>query len=397
VARTSASAGTRPWYAVVLLAFDQVVAWGVLYYAYSVLCAPLAGAFGVSTRFVAFAFSLSLAVSGLLAAGVGRVLDRRGARSVLLAGAVAGPAAFAALAFAPGEISLLCVFAAIGVAQALALYEPAFQAVVEWFPTNQERSRALLVLTCIAGFSSTVFLPLCAFLVGRLGWRTSILTLALLLATVVIPIRFALPRQRGVRTKNAVNLQPSARGTRAASLLGVAFGLQSFAATGGMLYLTLHFVELGESLSGAALFAGLAGAAQVPGRLLLAPLQKLVGTGLRLPLLFVVQGIALLGIAVAPWPVAALATLLFGAVGGSMTLEKAVVVLEWFGAQNFGTRSGFVASLALVARAAAPLGAELLREFTGNYAGAFCVLALVLVSGAVFTVAANAERTAAEA
>jgi hypothetical protein len=121
-----------------------------------------------------------------------------------------------------------------------------------------------------------------------------------------------------------------------------------------------------------------------------------VGAGLRLPLLFGLQGLALLGVAVGPWPVAALATLLFGAIGGAMTLEKAVVVLEWFGAKNFGARSGFVASFALIARAAAPLGTEVLRASAGDYAGAFCVLAVVLCSGAVFVVAANKERCAKE-
>src|SRR5687767_4325526 len=96
------------------LSADQLVAWGVLYYSYSVLSEHIARDLDVSTRFVAGAFSVTLLVSGLLARPVGRVLDRAGARPVLLVGAVVAPVLFAALAGVRDGFTLVLLFAALG-------------------------------------------------------------------------------------------------------------------------------------------------------------------------------------------------------------------------------------------------------------------------------------------
>lgn len=386
------SKAARPWFRVACLGVDQVVAWGVLYYSYSVLSTPLANAFNVSTRLIALAFSLSLAISGFLAAPVGRILDRRGARFILLLGAWIGPLAFGALALAPSVWSLFCIFGALGIVQALALYEPAFQAVVEWFPSHAERSRALLLLTCIAGFSSTVFLPLTAWLVERLGWRSTIVVLSLLLAFVLVPFRFKLPRDARHDLDRPEVRARRIEEPRVLGMLGGAFGLQSLASTGAMLYLTRHFLELGQPLARAAFFAGLAGAAQVPGRLFLSPLQRSARPEVRLPLLFIAQALSLAAIAAGPWPLVVVAILVFGATTGALTLEKAVVVLQWCGADNYGTHSGFVSVFALVARAAAPIAAEALQGTLGSFAKAFIVLAVGVAAGSVLVLAASKVR-----
>jgi len=51
-------------------------------------------------------------------------------------------------------------------------------------------------------------------------------------------------------------------------------------------------------LETAAAVAGLAGAAQVPGRLFLLPLHQWLGTAHRLPLLFLIQACAVVGLTV---------------------------------------------------------------------------------------------------
>ena len=171
-------AGRRPWAGLVALSLDQLVAWGVLYYSYSVLAVPIARDLGLASSTVAAAFSGSLLVSALLARRVGRLLDRGGAQPVLLCGAVVALLALGGLASMRGVLPLLLVFAGLGVAQALSLYEPAFRALVDWFPSARQRSQALLVVTSVAGFASTLFLPLTAFLLAGFGWRSAVLALA---------------------------------------------------------------------------------------------------------------------------------------------------------------------------------------------------------------------------
>jgi hypothetical protein len=82
-------------------------------------------------------------------------------------------------------------------------------------------------------------------------------------------------------------------------------------------------------------------------------------TGVRLPLLFAVQATALVAIGLCPSGAEPAATIVFGAVGGAMTLERAAVPLEWFGPENYGTRADHMAAIALPARAASRYVVEL--------------------------------------
>jgi MFS family permease len=387
----TASARRAPWGAVVGLSIDQLVAWGTLYYSYSVLAVPIARDLGVSTSTVAAAFSISLLVSSLLARRVGQVMDRDGARPILLYGSLFAVLALAGLATVQRAVPLFLGFAGLGVAQAFCLYEPAFRAVVEWFPVARQRGRALLVLTAVAGFASTIFLPLSAFLLDRFGWRTAVLLLAVLLAGVSLPVRLRLPRA-SPRSPQHESLSTFVESATSVRLLGAGFALQSFAATGATVCLVWHLVERGETLGVAAALAGLAGAAQVPGRLLLSPLSNALPTEVRLPSLLAVQGGALLGIAVLTGPALVVAVMTFGASAGVMTLERAAVVIEWFGRDSFGARSGQLASSSLFARATAPFVIELARGSFGYVRALVGLTACLLLGSALLIGATRARR-----
>src|SRR5438552_2524720 len=82
----------------------------------------------------------------------------------------------------------------MGLAMAATLYEPAFAVVVSWFVRG--RDRALLTVTLVAGFASTIFMPIEAWLLVRVGWRSALTILAVVLAVVTIPIH-ALVLRRG--------------------------------------------------------------------------------------------------------------------------------------------------------------------------------------------------------
>jgi MFS family permease len=389
-------AGRRPWAGLVALSLDQLVAWGVFYYPYSVLAVPIARDLGLTTSTVAAAFSLSLLVSALLARPVGRLLDRGGAHPVLLCGAVVALVALGGLAWARSVLLLLLAFAGLGVAQALSLYEPAFRAVIDWFPGARQRSQALLVVTSVAGFASALFLPLTAFLLAGFGWRSAVLILAAIAAVVTLPVRLLLSR-RVPRARSAESTSRVVAGAPAARLLGAGFALQAFAATGATVCLVWQLVERGETLGAAAALAGLAGAAQVPGRLLLSPLSSALPLRIRLPALLVAQAGALVGIAVFSGPALVVAVMTFGATAGVMTLERATVVVEWFGRESFGAGSGLLASAAALARAGAPFAVELLHGST-SYAGVCGLLAgCLLLGSAVLGVATRVHPPTNEA
>lgn len=74
------------WLVVSVLAITEPVSWGVLYYGFGVLLAPMQAETGWSRAALTGAFSLALVVWGLTAVPVGRWLDQHGARSIMMLG-----------------------------------------------------------------------------------------------------------------------------------------------------------------------------------------------------------------------------------------------------------------------------------------------------------------------
>jgi MFS family permease len=70
---------------VVILAFTQVLSWGMLYYAFGVLASRIQADLGLSASQVFGAFSWSVLVAGLAAPLVGTGIDRHGGRWIMLA------------------------------------------------------------------------------------------------------------------------------------------------------------------------------------------------------------------------------------------------------------------------------------------------------------------------
>src|SRR2546428_12568069 len=99
----------------------------------------------------------------------------------------------------------------MGLALAGTLDEPAFAAVVGWFPM-QGRDRALLVVTLVAGLASTIFMPFEAWLVGRLGVRGTLAPLALILAAPTIPLHPRMLRRSPRGGRDAATARPGAAG-----------------------------------------------------------------------------------------------------------------------------------------------------------------------------------------
>ncbi len=88
---------------------------------------------------------------------------------------------------------LYVVLAAIGLVRATVLYEPAFAVIVRWF--HHQRSNALLAVTLVAGFASTVALSTANALTESLGWRDALLVLAAALAVLTVLPRWLVLRR----------------------------------------------------------------------------------------------------------------------------------------------------------------------------------------------------------
>ena len=164
------------WAIVGTLAVTETISWGIVYYAFSVFLVPMGDDLGWSRATLTGAYSLALLIAGLAAIPVGRWIDRHGPRALMTAGSVAAALLLVAWSAVDSIPAYYATWAALGLTMAAILYEPAFAAVATWF--ERGRGRALLLLTFVAGFASTIFLPLASRLVGALGWRAALVALA---------------------------------------------------------------------------------------------------------------------------------------------------------------------------------------------------------------------------
>jgi cyanate permease len=119
------------------------------------------------------------------------------------------------------------------------------------------------------------------------------------------------------------------------------------------------------------------GAAQVPARLCFQLFRRLAHPRARLPILLGVQAVALVGILGRASAVVTPAALIWGAANGLVTLERAAVIADAFGTEQYGAISGRIAAVAHVTRAAGPLAVGLVKMASSSYAIAFVALAVL--------------------
>jgi len=382
------------WRVVAALAITQTVGWGVLYYAFAVFLGPLQRDLHASAGQVTGAFTLAVLITGLAAPLVGRWLDRYGGRGLMTAGSVAGTLAMLAWSRVADVPSLYLVLAVIGVASALTLYEPAFAVVVAWFDPDR-RAGALLAVTLVAGFASTIFMPLTALFVERYGWRTASVLLAVIFGMTTIPLHALFvrrPRQAGPMerepaeeaARDRVTVKQAARG-RAFWLLAVAFVAHSAAIAIMAVHLLAYLVELGHSPTFAAAVTGLLGVLSVTGRLVATGLQRRFRPATVTAAVFALQAVA---VAVLP-PVGAgtagaiACVIAFGIGFGVGTIARPLLIAERYGAPAYATIAGTLALPIILAKALGPLGAAVLSQSLGYPAVMLVVAACSLAASAL--------------
>ena len=180
------------WVIVSTLSVTETISWGILYYAFGILLAPMEREMGWSRAESTAAFSIALLVSAVFAVPAGRWVDRGGARLMMTLGSCAGAALLVAWARVESLPALYLIWAAIGVTMAAVLYEPAFAVLAKWFV--HDRERGFTILTLAAGLASTIFNPIASLLAASLGWRQAVLVLAAFLGATTIPMHAFLLR-----------------------------------------------------------------------------------------------------------------------------------------------------------------------------------------------------------
>jgi MFS family permease len=381
------------WHVVAALCVTETVTWGIIYYGYPVFLRPMESDLGASRVAITAAFSLGLAVSAIAALPVGRWLDRHGPRGLMTLGSCLATLLCFGWARVESVGALYAVWFGMGFALAATLYEPAFAAVVSWFATRN-RDRALLTLTLAAGLASTIFMPIEAWLLVRLGWRMTITVLAVVLGVITIPLHALVLRRAPAEpapvpgalshpTQASLTLGAAAR-TPIFWVLAVAFVVGNFATVSVTVHLIPYLADRGYAATVAAMMIGWMGAMQLPGRLFFVPVSAWLGPRWVAAGVFAMQGVALVQLPlVHVMPTLVPFVMMFGAANGMSTLARASSIAHIFGPRHYGTISGAVALGANGARAIGPVGASLLVLAFGAYERLFWLLAAALAAVSV--------------
>lgn len=363
------------------LAVTETVSWGILYYAFPVLLPAMERDLGWSRTTLIGAFTVGIIMSGLAAFPVGRLLDHRGARPLMTGGSLLATLAVVGWATATSTPAFYAAWLAIGVAMALVLYEPAQVVLVKQF--GADATRAITVLTLVAGFASTIFQPLTAVLVRHLDWRTTLLLLAGGLAVVTVPVHFLVLPDRPPQSSTPLPATPAAvaEGTdRALRLLTIAFTLAVATMSAAIVHLIPYLVDRGWSPLTAAIGGGTLGATQVAARVAFGP------TARRIPAARLAAGILALPAAGAVvlrlsggGPSAWVAIALLGTAQGTSTLLRPMLLSRLRGPHGYGRLAATSAAATTIARATAPLVLAAVAAWAGYSPGlvGFAILSLV--------------------
>jgi MFS family permease len=175
------------------LGISQTLAWASSYYLPAIIADPIAADLHLPRSWVFAAFSGALLLSAVFGPAVGRAIDMRGGRGVLVLSNFIFATGLTLLAAANGTIGLALAWAVLGLAMALGLYDSAFATLTGLY--GREARGAITGVTLMAGFASTVGWPITTLLTDALGWREACLVWAALHMTLGLPLnRFLVPR-----------------------------------------------------------------------------------------------------------------------------------------------------------------------------------------------------------
>lgn len=382
------------WYIVLALAITETLSYGVIYYGFTVFITPMQEQMGWTLSQITGAFSLGLLVSGFVTLPVGTWLDKYGARFLMTIASILATFLLIAWSFVDSLPLFYAIWMLLGVTMAMLFYDPAFVVIANWF--NVRRGTALAIVTFVAGFASTIFIPLADYLLNLYGWRTSVLILAIVYGVISIPLHAIVLRRRpadmGLELDGRVFQHEAeerpipqksmsvAEAIRSRSFLWltIAFGLSTLASISIRVHFIPYAISTGIDATTAAWMAGFIGVTQVIGRLIFAPLEvrfsskvvtlvTMATLAVSFFLLIISQSLVFVGIFV----------LVFGAAYGAMTLVRPVILADLYGTAEYGRINSRMAFIMMFVITAAPIGTGILFEWFGSYQPVMWILAFI--------------------
>jgi MFS family permease len=385
---------------------------------FSLLMPPLIDEFGWDRGLAAGAFSFGFLVSALLSPVVGRVMDLRGPRVIIMTGVVL---LSAGLFLAPLIVRPWQLYVTLGVLVGgganLMTYTVHSQFLPIWF--LKRRGLAISIAFAGVGVGAVVLLPWLQAIILSQGWRTSCVAMGVLVVLAVAPLNLMVrkrPEDLGLRPdgaaqpaagammppRNAHIVDPAwvamewtlARALRTARYwwIVLAFFCMVAAWYAVQVHQTRYLVEIGFTPIVAAWALGAVAVAAIPGQIILGALSDRIGREWVWTIGcagFALCYAALIALEHAP-SVVLLYTMVLsqGLLGYAVASVMGPIVIEIFEGPHFGSIFGTLNIAAIGGGAAGPWIAGAIYDATGSYRRAFVlIIGCCIVSAAAMWLA----------
>jgi MFS family permease len=364
-----------PWGFVSALSTAVLISYGTIFYAFALIIEPMEQELGWSKTALSAAFSLALGSSALFSVPVGRLIDLGHGRAVMTGGSVLAALLLALWAWTDNYPVFLLIWFGLGIAMAAVFYEPAFAVLAGQLGLLTRRG--ITIMTLVAGFASTVFIPLTHVLIEGFGWRGALLVLAAMnLGLCAVLEALCIPRSAGP-LRHPASAHASAAASDPRRVLSsasfwffvVTSVLQGMISTGIPVHLVPMLVERGFSLDAAVAAFAVIGPAQVAARFLTGFGERalsLKGIGVLTMALNVLAFGLLPFIPAGSWLIMLFAAF-YGASNGMMTIVRALLPPELFGRENYGVIQGMISLPVRVAMAATPFAFGVIWAWWSTY------------------------------
>lgn len=369
---------------------------------FSVFVKPIADDLGWSRSTITVAFTVGSLGGALLAAGVGPLLDRYGARGVMAATGVIVAAALLGVAAMSEPWHFWLAYGAARTAALAGVSLGATVAVANWFVRMRGRATAIRAAGQRGGQAVVPLLILPLLL--TFGWRESFAALAVsALIFVTVPSLLTIrrrPEDYGLRPDGdgrtaagaasdgaAAAGEPSwtlgeARRTRTLWALAAGMSCGIAAQIAINVHAAPHFQDKGisESLSVTivSVFTGVAALSMAGWGALLERVHVRCASMAAMALFAAAMGVLLIADS---YPLAILFAVLFGLGTGGWTVAQMMMIPNYFGRFHAGAIKGFISPIEGVVGISGPLVAAAVFDATGRYDAAFVGAGALFAAG----------------
>ena len=364
---------------------------------------PMERDLGISRQTFGWALSVRQVAGAFTAPFVGRVLDRHGARLLLITAVSVSAACMVGLAYVEQGWQLLALFVAMGLfgmvgPGAMAMTVP----VAKWFVVK--RGKAMAITSVGTPLGAVIFVPLTGLLINRFGWQDAWLILAAIGVIVVVPLALLIRRQpedMGLLPDGANPATAHRSAAFHAALIERSFSVREATHTVAYWRLVAVFslVMLGMGSVGLHRIPHFSDQGISPGLVSLATAADAVaatastfGMGMlfqRFPPRYVgACGFLVLGGAVVltifshTVPMMFLSMITFGIGAGGMILLQNFLWADYFGRANVGGIRGAAMPFMMLFSAAGPPLAGYVQDSTGSYNPVWWVGSVLMLVGA---------------